>query len=85
MVIVSLRLSDRVVELLEEIFAGCHREHFKNHGEDYLLHLLEHLAREIKNNKNAELQEVARHVAIGAHNAIAYRRALSDRPPIQAD
>ena len=101
MKIVTVKLSDELMQVLVPIFAGCNPKYFRGNEDEYLLYFLRHIARLCGSNlpshiyenyhKTAseefrgELAEVVRLTAISVSNRIAHRNMDSGQPAIDAD
>jgi len=78
MKIISAELSAEVKGLVKEIFGGNgFPAFFKHHTEDYLWHILKHLAEKRKADVSGEFREEMRLLAIRANNAISYGISLN--------
>lgn len=86
MKIVSLKFSSEVDDLLKAIFTRDGSGFFEGHTEDYLLHLVEYMARKCTKDLSVEFRQERRELAVATYNAIHYSIQLgSDRHPIDDD
>lgn len=85
--IVRVEWSDEVKGLVEEIFAReGFPEVFRGRTDDYIRHLLIHIAQKLKEDGSGQFREEMRRLAVNAHNLIHYSIQLgSDRHPIDED
>ncbi len=80
MQIASVEWSGEVKSLLKEIFTReGFPKFFQGNTDDYILHLLEHVARKLAADARGEFHEEMRRLAIDAYNRIDYGIKLSER------